>query len=108
MKIRIKKTKIKKHTEEEYYFLKEYFVYSNTIEALRKIDLDKELFKFIDEHFHFEILEHCSEYGFLFFRLNFSKMMERKNECFISFIKLDVDEYIFQMRMYKEGKSKLV
>ena len=49
MKIRIKKTKIKKHTEEEYGFLKQYFVYSNTIEALRKIDLDKELFKFIDE-----------------------------------------------------------
>ena len=106
--MKIKKNKIKKNTQEEYDFLKHHFVHSNIIEALRKIDIDKKMFKFIDEKFHFEILENCSEYGYHFYSLDFSKMMKRKNECFVKFIKLDIDEYIYQMRLYKEGKSELV
>ncbi len=100
----MKKNKLRKMRneikEDNNYLLKERFFYNCTIEALRNKDVDNEIIKFIDKYFYFEILEQCSEYGLLISYLDFSEIMYGNKDNFFKFIKVDIDEYINQMKVY--------
>ena len=103
---KLKKTEIKRLKneieEQNNYFLKDHFFHSCAIEALRSLDVDKEIIKYIDKYFYFEILEQCSEYGMSISYLDFSEIMYENKDNFFNFLKVDIDDYINKMKIYVE------
>ncbi len=106
MKIKIKKSK-KSKMKEQISFLKSNFVYFKIMEDLRQSDIDKELLEFIDNSFTFEIVEESSEYGMHVFKLDFTKTMTRKHHDIFKFIKVDKNEYINKMKIYRDELNKV-
>jgi hypothetical protein len=105
MKIKIKKSK-KEKMEEQISFLKLTFVNFKIIEDLRQSDIDRELLEFIENSFTFDSIEESSEYGMDVFRLDFTKTMSRKHEDIFKFIKVDKNEYINKMKIYRDELNK--
>jgi hypothetical protein len=105
MKIKIKKSK-KSKMEEQISFLKLNFVNFKIMEDLRQSDIDKELLEFIENSFTFESIEEISEYGMDVFRLDFTKTMTRKHEDIFKFMKVDKNEYINKMKIYRDELNK--
>lgn len=95
--------RLKKEIEEQNnYFLKDHFFHSCTIEALRNLDVDKEVIKFIDKYFYLEILEQCSEYGMTISCHDFSEIFYGNRDNFFNYLKVDIDDYINTMKIYVE------
>lgn len=86
--------------KQEHFYLKDFFILYNTLEMLKFIGIDEELLKFITQNFDFDILQQCSEYGCSIHELNFVEFVHQE-KCFLCFIKLDVEQYIYQMRSYQ-------
>lgn len=99
--MRTKNKKQKFSKKEEQIILKDYFIYHETIRMLTSIGTDNELLNFIKCHFNHEILSDCSEYGNKLFNFNLLEFINLE-KCFLCFIKLDVDEYLERMFIYRE------
>jgi hypothetical protein len=99
--MKTKKRKQKFSKKDEQVFLKDFFIYLETIKMLTSIGIDDELLNFIKCHFNHEILSECSEYGDDLFNLNLLEFINQE-KCFLCFIKLDVDEYLERMFIYRE------
>lgn len=97
--MKTKKRKQKFSKKDEQVFLKDFFIYLETIKMLTSIGIDDELLNFIKCHFNHEILSECSEYGDDLFNLNLLEFINQE-KCFLCFIKLDVDEYLDRMLIY--------
>ena len=105
MKIKIKKSK-KSKMEEQISFLKLSFVNFKIMEDLRQSDIDKELLEFIDNSFTSDSFESISEYGMDVYRLDFTKTMTRKHEDIFKFLKVDKNEYINNMKIYRDELNR--
>lgn len=99
--MRTKNKKQKFSKREERIILKDYFIYHEIIKVLTSIGTDDELLNFIKCHFNHEILSDCSEYGDDLFNINLLEFINQE-KCFLCFIKLDVDEYLERMLIYRE------
>jgi hypothetical protein len=96
---KIKKQKFTKKQEQIY--LKDFFIYTQTTFMLQSIGLDEELYDFIRKNFDLNILAESSEYGYELFNLNFLNFLNQE-KCFLCFIKLDIDEYLERMLIYRD------
>lgn len=105
MKIKIKKSK-KEKMEEQISFLKLSFVNFKIMEDLRQSDIDKELLEFIDNSFTSDSFESISEYGWDVYKLDFTKTMTRKHEDIFKFLKVDKNEYINNMKIYRDELNR--
>ncbi len=111
MKTKIKKSKNQKIKElneikeQNNYFLKDTFFHNRTIEELKYLDIDIEIINLIDKYFYFEIIEQSSEYGMDVSYIDFSEIIYINKGNFFDYIKVDVDEYINNMKIYLEGKK---
>jgi hypothetical protein len=99
--MKTKKRKQKFSKKDEQVFLKDFFIYLETIKMLTSIGIDDELLNFIKCHFNHEILSECSEYGDDLFNLNLLEFINQE-KCFLCFIKLDVDDYLERMLIYMD------
>ena len=99
--MKTKKRKQKFSKKDEQVFLKDFFIYLETIKMLTSIGIDDELLNFIKYHFNHEILSECSEYGDDLFNLNLLEFINQE-KCFLCFIKLDVDDYLERMLIYMD------
>jgi len=99
MKTKMKKQKFTR--KQEQFYLKDFFIYIQTIKMLKSIEIDEELYEFIYDHFNFEILAECSEYKYELFNLNFLEFLIQE-KCFLCFIKLNIDEYLESMLIYRD------
>ena len=106
MKIKIKKSK-KSKMKEQICFLKSQFVYLKIMEGLRQSNIDKELLEFIETSSTFEDIEDSSEYGINVFKLDFIETIWMNNEGFFKFIKVDKQEFINRMIIYREELNKV-
>ena len=116
MKIKNMKNKIKKFKnsnikelneikEQNNYFLKDTFFHKRTIKELKYLDIDIEIINLIDKYFYFEIIEQSSDYGMDVSYVDFSEIIYLKKGNFFEYIKVDVNEYINNMKIYLEGKK---
>lgn len=97
----VKRKKQKFTRKQEQIYLKDFFIYVQSIKMFKSIGIDDELHKFIVENFDLDILTQSSEYKNEIFNLNFLEFLNQE-KCFLCFIKLDVDKYLERMLIYRD------